>query len=139
MRACPVQLSVVLELLSKNKSQNMIPLLGGGLKKAVARNAFNLTELIVVITIISLLSALLLPALSIAKGYSRSVTCRNHLRQMGFALKMYVDDHCSTFPFYLGPAGPSYGDATYNGKMVTGLVYWSTKLFPYYPLNWSNS
>jgi len=116
----------------------MIPVLGGKPNEQVP-DAFTLTELLVVITIITLLSALLLPALSKAKSYSRSVTCRNHLHQLGIALKMYVDDHRSAFPFYVGPAGPSYGDATYNGKMVTGLVYWSTKLFPYYPLNWSNS
>jgi prepilin-type N-terminal cleavage/methylation domain-containing protein/prepilin-type processing-associated H-X9-DG protein len=100
---------------------------------------FTLVELLVVIAIVGILAALLLPALSIAKNYSRSATCRNHLHQMGIALKMYVDDHQSTFPFYLGPAGPSYGDATYDGNKVTGLVYWSSKLFPYYPMNWSNS
>jgi len=115
----------------------MIPVLGRKPKKAVARNAFTLTELLVVITIISLLSALLLPALSMAKGYSRSVTCRNHLHQMGIALKMYVDDHQSAFPYYLGPPGPSYGDEK-SGK-ASNLVYWSSKLFPYYPLNWTNS
>ncbi len=100
---------------------------------------FTLVELLMVTAIIGILTVLIFPGLSIAKSYSRSVSCRNHLRQMGVALKMYVDEHNSTFPFYLGPAGPSYGDATYNGKQATGLVYWSTKLFPYYPLNWTNS
>jgi prepilin-type N-terminal cleavage/methylation domain-containing protein/prepilin-type processing-associated H-X9-DG protein len=117
----------------------VIPVLGRGRKTEVAPKAFTLTELLVAIAIISILAALIFPGLSIAKGYSRSVACRNHLHQMGIALKMYVDDHQSTFPYYLGPAGPSYGDATYNGKKVAGLVYWSSKLFPYYPLNWTNS
>jgi prepilin-type N-terminal cleavage/methylation domain-containing protein/prepilin-type processing-associated H-X9-DG protein len=106
-------------------------------KDAVAPNAFTLTELLVVIAIIGVLAALLLSSLSAAKSYSRSAACINHLRQMGIALKMYVDDHNSTFPFYLGSTGPSYGDA--KGGPASDLVYWSSKLFPYYPLNWTNS
>jgi prepilin-type N-terminal cleavage/methylation domain-containing protein len=98
---------------------------------------FTLAELLAVIAIIGLLAALLFPALAMAKGYSRSVSCRNHLRQMGIALKMYVNEHNSAFPFYLGPAGPSYGDE--KGGSAANLVYWSSKLFPYYPLNWTNS
>jgi hypothetical protein len=38
----------------------------------------------------SILAALVLPALSRAQGQARSVTCKNHLCQMGLALKMYV-------------------------------------------------
>jgi prepilin-type N-terminal cleavage/methylation domain-containing protein len=105
--------------------------------KEEAPNAFTLAELLVVITILCLLAAIMLPALSMAKSYSRSAACRNHLHQMGIALKMYVDDHQSTFPYYLGPAGPSYGDE--KGGRAANWVYWSSKLFPYYPLNWTNS
>jgi prepilin-type N-terminal cleavage/methylation domain-containing protein/prepilin-type processing-associated H-X9-DG protein len=127
------------ELTPESPPQNTVPVLGRKPKQATEVDAFTLAELLVVITIIGILAALLFPALSIAKGYSRSATCCNHLHQMGIALKMYVDDHQATFPFYLGPPGPSYGDATYNGKNAIGLVYWSTKLFPYYSLNWTNS
>ncbi|HZQ47404.1 MAG TPA: DUF1559 domain-containing protein [Verrucomicrobiae bacterium] len=100
---------------------------------------FTLVELLVVIAIICLLAALLLPALSIAKSYSRSASCKNHLHQMGIALKMYVDDHHSTFPYYLGPAGPSYGDETGLKGRAVGLVFWSSKLLPYYAVNWTNN
>lgn len=106
-------------------------------KWAVASSAFTLTELLVAIATISVLAAILLPALSVGKEYSRSASCRNHLHQMGIALKMYVDEHHSEFPYYLGPAGPSYGDE--KGGRAHELVYWSSKLFPYYPLNWTNS
>jgi prepilin-type N-terminal cleavage/methylation domain-containing protein/prepilin-type processing-associated H-X9-DG protein len=98
---------------------------------------FTLIELVVVIAIIGILAALLLPTLSMAKSYARSVSCKNRLHQMGLAFQMYVNDGRDKYPHYLGPAGPSYGDATGNGSL--GLVYWSSKLFPYYPLNWTNS
>ena len=95
-------------------------------------------ELLVVIAIIGVLAALLLPALSMAKAHARSTACKNHLRQMGIALQMYVHDHQNRYPHYLGPPGPSYGDATGPPGRAVDLVYWSSKLFPYYPLNWTN-
>jgi prepilin-type N-terminal cleavage/methylation domain-containing protein/prepilin-type processing-associated H-X9-DG protein len=101
-------------------------------------DAFSLLELLVVVAIIGLLAALLFPALSSAKGYAKSVACQNRLRQMGLALSLYVQENKSTYPYYLGPKGESHGDATGSGGRALGLVYWSSKLFPYYRLNWTN-
>jgi prepilin-type N-terminal cleavage/methylation domain-containing protein/prepilin-type processing-associated H-X9-DG protein len=137
MPVSPVQIIMALKAILKSWPPIIVPVSGRRLKRAAAPHAFTLTELLVTIAIISILAALIFPALSIAKGYSRSVSCRNRLHQMGIALKMYVDDHQSTFPYYLGPPGPSYGDE--KGGGAADLVYWSSKLFPYYPLNWTNS
>lgn len=102
------------------------------------RDGFTLIELLVSVAIVGILIALLVPALSLGKGFARSISCKNHLHQMGIALQMYVHDNQDKYPYYLGPAGPSYGDATETGGRATNLVYWSSKLFPYYPLNWTN-
>ena len=100
------------------------------------RKAFTLLELLTVTAILSILAALLLPALSRAKAYAHSTTCKNHLRQMGMALKMYAEEHRNKYPYYLGPPGPAYGDAAFPGspgERGKGCVFWSSKLFPYYP------
>jgi prepilin-type N-terminal cleavage/methylation domain-containing protein len=105
------------------------------------RKGFTLLELLMVIAIIGILAALLLPAVSAAKGYAHSTSCKNSLRQMGMALKMYVEEHRNRYPYYLGPPGSAYGDAVYPGGPTgrgKGCVFWSSKLFPYYPLNWTN-
>ncbi len=94
--------------------------------------------MLVVIAIIGMLAAMLLPTLSMGKSYARSGSCKNRLHQMGLALQMYVHDNQNQYPRYLGPVGPSGGDATGKGGRAVGLVYWSSKLFPYYPLSWTN-
>jgi len=80
-------------------------------------------ELLVVIAIIGVLAALLLPALSRAKSSARTASCKNHLHQTGLALQMYAHDGQDKYPYYLGPAGPAYGDAVYRTRSGTELVY----------------
>ena len=107
--------------------------------KCQKQGGLTLIEMLVVIAIIGMLAALLLPELSLAKGYAKSASCKNHLHQMGIALQLYVNENRTRYPHYLGPAGPAYGDAVGEGGRAVGLVYWSSKLFPYYPLNWTNT
>ncbi|HZR21794.1 MAG TPA: type II secretion system protein [Verrucomicrobiae bacterium] len=101
--------------------------------------AFTLLELLIVIAIIGVLAALLLPVISSAKSHAQAALCQNHMRQMGQALQMYVHENANKYPFYLGPAGPSYGDAIGRDGRAVGLIYWSTKLYPYYAVNWTSS
>jgi len=54
--------------------------------------AFTIIELLVVIAIISLLMAILTPALNKARDQGRKVVCLNHIRQLGIANESYANE-----------------------------------------------
>ena len=53
---------------------------------------FTLIELLVVIAIIGILSSILMPSLAKARSKSRSVVCKNNLKQIGLANFLYMDN-----------------------------------------------
>jgi prepilin-type N-terminal cleavage/methylation domain-containing protein/prepilin-type processing-associated H-X9-DG protein len=59
---------------------------------------FTLIELIVVIAIIAILSAILFPVFAAAREKARQVTCNSNLKQLGVAFFGYIQDYDETYP-----------------------------------------
>jgi prepilin-type N-terminal cleavage/methylation domain-containing protein len=72
--------------------------------------AFTLVELLVVISIIGILAAMLLPTLARSKDKAHQVKCASNLKQVGYAITMFADDHEQRLP---GPIWQGVYDA-YN-------------------------
>ena len=85
---------------------------------------FTLIELLVVIAIISILIALLLPAVQGVREAARQVHCKNNLKQIGLALHNYLGAH-TVFP-------PSFVSDISTG-VNTGGGEWSihARILPY--------
>jgi prepilin-type N-terminal cleavage/methylation domain-containing protein len=60
--------------------------------------SFTLIELLVVIAIISILAAMLMPALEAARNAARRVTCTSQLRQMYLGASYYSNDYDGIWP-----------------------------------------
>ena len=59
---------------------------------------FTLVEMLVVITIAALLSALLLPSLSTAKEKSKRTVCKNNIRELLMVVENYSDQNSDVLP-----------------------------------------
>ncbi len=66
------------------------------------QSKFTLVELLVVITIISILAGMLLPALGKARASARSITCISNLKQLGLGTMSYAFDNYGFAPPTLG-------------------------------------
>ncbi len=83
------------------------------------RTPFTLLELMVVITVITILAALLMPALQRARGRANRAVCMSRLKQSGMASLLYCDDFDDEMPIYVAvsrrDARSTYSDA---GKTI---------------------
>jgi prepilin-type N-terminal cleavage/methylation domain-containing protein/prepilin-type processing-associated H-X9-DG protein len=66
------------------------------------RHGFTLIELLVVIAIIAILAAILFPVFAQARDKARGAQCLSNLKQIGYATRMYSQDHDETLlPCYM--------------------------------------
>lgn len=84
--------------------------------------AFTLIELLVVISIIAVLMAIMMPALSRVREQGKAVTCRSRLKQWGIAFYLYGTDNSGQIPFYVDD---------YRKQTEAARIYWYEVLAPY--------
>jgi prepilin-type N-terminal cleavage/methylation domain-containing protein/prepilin-type processing-associated H-X9-DG protein len=88
-----------------------------------SRRAFTLIELLVVIAIIAILAAILFPVFAQAREAARSTSCKSNLKQIGYALMMYVQDYDEVYPNRRSADGLNPGG--------TDTLSWRTLIHPY--------
>lgn len=67
-------------------------------RRTFRRSAFTLVELLVVVAIISIVAALLMPAITMARSHANAVECMSNLRQIGMGFQGYADDWTGFLP-----------------------------------------
>ncbi len=86
------------------------------------RGAFTFIELMVVLAVITVLTALLLPALSRTRETGRSTACLSNLHNIGLALQLYVQDNQNLLPVMYDK---STNSAATNGPSINTVLFQS--------------
>lgn len=82
-----------------------------GSLKPRGSGGFTLVELLVVMAVVALLSAILYPALIKAKECAKVSECLSNMRQIGAGVHMYIDENGGRFPAAVSYGTPNYWHA----------------------------
>src|SRR5688572_24219347 len=92
------------------------------------KRAFTLIELLVVIAIIAILAAILFPVFAKAKESAKKTACLSNARQIGMAVKMYLEGSDDVMPiFYAYNSQPPSGQPGHKGIELELLPYCKDK------------
>jgi prepilin-type N-terminal cleavage/methylation domain-containing protein/prepilin-type processing-associated H-X9-DG protein len=87
--------------------------------------AFSLIELLVVVAVVSILAALVMPALSSAKQRAWSVSCQANLHQIGLTMRLFADENGEYYP-------ESGGELPWGAtNRVTGKFGWMEQIYSF--------
>ena len=102
--------------------------------QVIEGKAFTLIELLVVTAIISILAAMLLPALKAARDTAKKIVCTGNLKQIGLAHLNYMGDFNDYFtPYSIETTNPEasgsqstwdelLAEGNYDGRPFKGFV-----------------
>ena len=89
------------------------------------RQYFTLIELLIVIAVISILAALLLPALNKARASARAISCTNNFSQLGQITALYLSDYQDYFPYIASAAITHW--TIYTTSPLRDYVRWKSR------------
>lgn len=96
------------------------------------RNGFTLIELMVVIAIIGLLSAVVLVSLNTARAKARDAQRKEEMLSIQQALQLYANDHNGSYPVSSGWNGYGVGNCGGLAGTLTGASGYIPNLAPAY-------
>ena len=96
---------------------------------APRRDGFTMVELLVSMAIISLLIALILPAVQQVREAARKMDCQSHLRQIGLGVHQYYEIYNGKFFLH----HPFDADVIANSGAADSFaeIYWADKIMPF--------
>src|SRR5579872_3108600 len=91
--------------------------------------AFTLVEMLVVITIIGILTALLLPVLEKARAKARRIQCVADLKQVGIGFHSFLHDHDSKLPMQVSTNDGGTLEFAVSSYLIPGEFYFQFRHF----------